>query len=374
MNTKMILSCAAVAAISQWTFAEDAVKSEVKVNESNYDAVVKESQEGLGRWYVSPSVGVMVLDGNSGNVPAFFNLSLGYDLTDYVSLEAGMLYSPHAIPKVGGGNDQLFGPSADVLFHLLGRESRFDPYLTLGAAYWYSGANIFGDEARNHTMVAPRIGLGMGYRLTDNWTIRAQAKTGMQIQESDLGGSFVETVELGALYRWGGGETEHKSDAIIPEAEDYNKKLEKDFNGIVKDATPEGAQDIMILELYINFDYDETVIKPEYYAGLNEISRVIKKAIAKNPNVTVSVEGHADRRHKSSAKYNQNLSERRAEVVKGYIANTGVDAAKLSAIGYGFSRPKVTPDLDKGNPENRRVDIFIRGVGDEASRNELRKN
>ncbi len=86
------------------------------------------------------------------------------------------------------------------------------------------------------------------------------------------------------------------------------------------------------------------------------------------------MEGHADRRHKSSAKYNQNLSERRAEVVKGYIANTGVDAAKLSAIGYGFSRPKVTPDLDKGNPENRRVDIFIRGVGDEASRNELRKN
>jgi len=44
----------------------------------------------------------------------------------------------------------------------------------------------------------------------------------------------------------------------------------------------------------------------------------------------------------------------------------------VKTVGYGFHRPKVTPDLDRGNPENRRVDVFIHGVGDAANRDRLR--
>jgi OOP family OmpA-OmpF porin len=141
----------------------------------------------------------------------------------------------------------------------------------------------------------------------------------------------------------------------------------------VKEVTPDNANDYMMYELYINFDYDKTIIKAEYNSGLNEIARVIRKAIAENPDVTVLAEGHADRRHGSRVAYNQDLSERRAEGVKGYLVATGVNGSKVQTVGYGFSRPKVTPDLDLGNPQNRRVDITIRGVGDAANRQRLRQ-
>jgi len=89
--------------------------------------------------------------------------------------------------------------------------------------------------------------------------------------------------------------------------------------------------------------------------------------------VTVLLEGHADRRHLSKADYNQDLSERRAEGVKAYLVSTGINGSKIQTVGYGFSRPKVTPDLDHGNPQNRRVDLTIRGVGDAENRAKLRQ-
>jgi OOP family OmpA-OmpF porin len=153
----------------------------------------------------------------------------------------------------------------------------------------------------------------------------------------------------------------------------YAEALVEKTGGAVVEVTQPGAVDEMNFEIYINFDWDKTDIKSEYNVGLNEIARVIKKATANNPDVTVLVEGHADRRHMSSAAYNQDLSERRAEVVKSYLVNTGVDGAKVSTVGYGFNKPKVPVNLDLGNPENRRVDVAIRGVGDAASRNRLRQ-
>lgn len=380
MNSKFLISAVMVSAVGALWAAED--KAPAASSEKQPELV--EQKNDVGRWYVSPGAGVIVMDNNLGNNAApFVSLKLGYDLNDYFSLEAGMMYSPSAPTKDDHG-DQLAGPVADVLFHMLGKKYRFDPYLTAGVAYWFSNGRDFGEitDQRADSLIAPRLGIGLGYRLTDNLELRAEGKSGIQLVDSSIRRSFVETVELGLLYRFGGSEGEGAcaSDAVVPaepvkpEAPAYNQKLEKDYKGIVKDATPEGAKDVMILELYINFDWDQTVIKPQYYDGLNEIARVIRKAVAKNPNVTVSVEGHADRRYKSSRTYNQRLSERRADVVKSYIVNTGVDGSKLSTVGYGFDRPKGKVDLVNGNPEDRRVDIFIHGVGDQASRDDLRKS
>jgi len=90
--------------------------------------------------------------------------------------------------------------------------------------------------------------------------------------------------------------------------------------------------------------------------------------LTRNPQATAVIEGHADRRTRSSEKYNQDLSERRAQAVVSYMVGKGVLDKKLTAVGYGFSRPKVQPDLVNGNPENRRVEIYIRGAGTNADK------
>ena len=353
--------------------------TEKEAADAKYDLVSSEDS-GASRWYVSPGVGIMILDGPTDNDPVFFRLSVGYDLTDYFSLEAGMMYAPvhDAEPGVKGG--QSAGPTADVLLHLLGKGGgRWDPYLSAGLAYWFADGKLFYKD--NREVLVPRIGAGLAYHFTDDLSLRLEGKTGFPTQSRDIDNSWITTAELGLLYRFGGSGGSGKADAgagagmSVPPVKkmSYAEDLDKKTGGAVKDATPPDAKDVMVYEVYINFDYDQTVIKPEYNVGLNEISRVIKKAVANNPNAVVSVEGHADQRHKSSASYNQDLSERRADVVKSYLVGTGVDASKVRTVGYGFTRPKVTPDLDRGNPENRRVDIFIHGVGDAASRDRLRQ-
>ncbi|MCL1920200.1 MAG: OmpA family protein [Kiritimatiellaeota bacterium] len=339
--------------------------------------LTKSERSDQSRWYVSPGVGIMILDGPTDNEPVFFRLSLGYDLTDYFSVEGGMMYAPahDAAPGVKGG--QSAGPTADLLFHVLGKEGgRWDPYLTAGLAYWFANGDLFYEHHRE--VLVPRVGAGLAYHLTDDLSLRLEGKTGFPFKTRDIDDGWITTVELGMLYRFGGSsDNRGKAGLSVPttpvENANYAEKLAQDTGGAIKDATPPGALDMMVYELYINFDWDQTAIKPEYNVGLNEISRVIKKAFEANPNATVSVEGHADQRHGSGVAYNQGLSERRAAVVKDFLVRSGVDTSKVRTIGYGFSRPKVRPiDLVNGNPENRRVDIFIHGVGDAASRDRLR--
>ncbi len=353
------------------SFAQEITeKQAAEADKSNVNPaqVTTTEKDTSNRLYVAPGVGMMIMDGNAGNKPVYFSARLGYDVTDRISVEGGMLYSPSVSEEGGHTSYSMGGVTADVLFHLIDKQYKFDPYLTAGGAFLFSNGDVLCDN-ESYGFIAPRIGVGLAYHLTDNLSVRAEGKTGIQPAADSMDDGIITTAELGMLYRFGGGEKTSKP----VEAKPYNETLKTEFKGVVVDATPVGAQDVMILEVYINFDYDQTVIKPEYYSALNEIARVIKKAAAKNPNVTVSVEGHADRRTKSVESYNQKLSERRSEVVKGYLVSTGCEGSKMSTVGYGFSRPKVPHDLINGTPENRRVDVFIHGVGDEASRNELRK-
>jgi outer membrane protein OmpA-like peptidoglycan-associated protein len=364
LNTFFACSVASISFAQQVTEKQAAEADKTTINPAEVTTTEKDESR---RLYLAAGVGMMIMDASAANEPVYFSARLGYDLTDHVSLEGGMLYSPSVSEQGGTTSYSMGGVTADVLLHLLDKQYKFDPYLTAGAAFLFSNGEVLADQD-SYGFVAPRLGVGLAYHINDNLSIRAEGKTGLQPSATHMDEGMVTTAELGMLYRFGGSEKV----AEPTEAPTYNQKLQDDFKGVVKDATPEGAKDVMILEVYINFDYDQTVIKPDYYPALNEIARVIKKATAKNPNVTVSVEGHADRRVKSVAAYNQKLSERRADVVKGYLVSTGCEGTKMSTVGYGFNRPKVPHDLINGTPENRRVDVFIHGVGDEASRNELR--
>ena len=76
------------------------------------------------------------------------------------------------------------------------------------------------------------------------------------------------------------------------------------------------------------------------------------------------VEGHADKRKKSTREYNQKLSERRSRAVADYlIQNSGIKAGNVTAVGYGFDRPVAPNDTETNMQKNRRTDIYIRKGG-----------
>ena len=120
----------------------------------------------------------------------------------------------------------------------------------------------------------------------------------------------------------------------------------------------EGLTVVRTFELHIPFDFDKAVIKPESHASLDEVAQLLKD----RPELTARIEGHSDQLTKSNAAYSQKLSKRRAEAVLQYLAaNGGIAASRLSAAGYGFSRPKEPNDLKNpsGTPANRRIEIIV---------------
>lgn len=108
------------------------------------------------------------------------------------------------------------------------------------------------------------------------------------------------------------------------------------------------------IELEVLFDNDKAVIKPEYF---NEV-KAVADFMNKYSNTTAIIEGHTD--SNASDSYNQKLSQRRADAVKDMlIRQFGIEANRVSAIGYGEAQPRATNATAEGRQQNRRVIAVI---------------
>jgi len=103
----------------------------------------------------------------------------------------------------------------------------------------------------------------------------------------------------------------------------------------------------------IYFDFDKTTLKEESYVELNKVVDFLKL----NANVEIEIEGHTD--NKGSDVYNQNLSQGRSQSVVDYLVEQGIESNRLTAHGFGESKPIDTNDTDEGRANNRRVEFTV---------------
>jgi outer membrane protein OmpA-like peptidoglycan-associated protein len=109
----------------------------------------------------------------------------------------------------------------------------------------------------------------------------------------------------------------------------------------------------VVVSMMVHFDSDSAEIHPSDYSLLDRIAA----AVARDGG-NFEVAGHADAQN--TVEYNQRLSERRAEAVKNYLVDHGVDGSHLTSVGYSELRPIATNDTDEGRALNRRVEIVRR--------------
>lgn len=103
----------------------------------------------------------------------------------------------------------------------------------------------------------------------------------------------------------------------------------------------------------IKFDDNQSNIKPQYYAELDNAATIIKN----NPGINVEIQGHTSSTGK--AEYNQRLSERRALAVKRYLSRKTQAGQKLGVRGYGLTQPIDTNETEAGRANNRRVQLEV---------------
>lgn len=111
------------------------------------------------------------------------------------------------------------------------------------------------------------------------------------------------------------------------------------------------------MSLNIQFDTGRNEIKKQYYDELKKVGDFMNQY----DNVKGVIEGHTD--NVGGKALNQQLSQRRAEAVRNYIVtNFKVDRKRLSAKGYGMTRPVADNSTAEGRQQNRRIDAVIEEI------------
>jgi OOP family OmpA-OmpF porin len=102
----------------------------------------------------------------------------------------------------------------------------------------------------------------------------------------------------------------------------------------------------------VQFDYKKWDVKPQFNSNLDNIENILKN----NPGLNIRIEGHTD--DVGSMKYNIGLSGKRAQAIKDYLVDKGIDPSRITTTGLGFKQPIADNNTPEGRALNRRAEII----------------
>lgn len=343
-----------------------------------------------GDWYVAPSIAYFDDDGDRllDDSVAGGQIQFGKEMSDRFWLEGLLGY--HDIDGFPGQEHLEVGVNAVGNFL---PDSRFSPYAIGGLGYLRAdvGTPSFGGlppadtTANNLTATA---GLGLKIRFGDSpWSLRTEWRLRYAFDSDD---SLTDQIaSVGIQYSFGGSdapavvsepepvaEQDSDGDGVVDsldtclstpqgvKVDSSGCPLDSDGDGVAddRDRCPGTAAGVevdadgceVVIELKpVYFETESAVLDAEAQSALDESAATLKRY----PNVQVEIGGHADSRGTDA--YNMALSLRRADSVRKYLEQAGVNAAQLTVEGYGESRPVATNETRAGQAANRRVEIEV---------------
>ena len=305
-----------------------------------------------------------------------YKLFGGYQFDRYLSLEAGYFdlgqfnFAANTMPpgtyrgnlKLNGGNVDLVGTlPLTRRFALLARIGA--NYADVRDSFSGTGLVVVTDPRRSENATNYKFGFGMQYAFTESLVMRAEAER-YRIDDPVERGADIDLISIGLLYRFGRhpAVTEARAEVVpTPVAEP-----------VAVVAAPEPVPEppapppVMPTQQYCS------VLDVQFEINRHEIRRQDKEKLAvvgtfltKYPQTTAVIEGHTD--NVGTPGNNMTLSEARAESVVSYLEDHyQIAADRLTAVGYGDTRPRADNSSEEGKRLNRRIDAVIACVSDMA--------
>ena len=109
----------------------------------------------------------------------------------------------------------------------------------------------------------------------------------------------------------------------------------------------------IVFDTGLLFSSESATLNPDSRYNIEKLARILNRY----DDTNVVIEGHTDSTGSEAA--NQMLSERRAEAVSTLLRTYGVSGRRITAIGYGETRPVATNETEAGRRQNRRVEVLI---------------
>jgi OOP family OmpA-OmpF porin len=200
-----------------------------------------------------------------------------------------------------------------------------------------------------------KYGAGLQYDFTKSFGMRAELER-YRINDAVGNKGDIDLASIGVLYRFG---RSSRVAQYTPAPEPIAKAPETYVAPtVVMVPVPEKTQQYCTI-LDLSFEIDRGVIEREDMEKL----AVVGTFLTKYPGTTAVIEGHTD--NVGTEEHNLALSKQRAESVVTYLVDTThVDRSRLSAVGYGYSRPVGDNATEEGKRQNRRINAVVSCVTD----------
>ena len=303
----------------------------------------------------------------------------GYQFDRYIGIEAGYFslgrfgFTSTTVPAgTLDGRIRLHGINLDLV-GTLPLSERFSAIARVGAQH-ASARDSFGgngsvvvltpNPSKSETNV--KFGAGLQYAFTPNLMLRGEAE---RYRVNDAVGNHgdINMYSVGLVVAFGRAPAQRPMVASV-----YDAPPPPVPSAVVVAAAPPAPVPPppprrVSFSADTLFGFDRSEIRPQGKVALDQFAHELGDTQVD----AITVEGHTDRL--GSQAYNQKLSVRRAEAVKSYlVANGGVDAARISAVGMGESQPVTKAEDCRGTRPNaklvaclqpdRRVDVEVSGT------------
>jgi OmpA-OmpF porin, OOP family len=320
---------------------------------------------------ISPYAGGFLFQGDQNlNHNFVYGLRLGYDITKHWGIEAMGGYVHTRYNPIGRDDAaDIYNYRIEGIYNFM-PDSRFVPFIAIGGG----GQSItYDNNLPNKTRPVADYGVGFKLFFTDWLAFRVDVRHVLAF------GSVYNNLEYtGGLTFYFGGRTPAPAPLPVkeepapppppppppvkepepapapppppppPPVEEMKKAPE---------AASEMEQKIMEkgrATLNVEFDTGKSVVKQKYYKEIGSVADVLKN----HPEIKIVIEGHTD--NVGGKKYNLRLSQKRADAIKQVmIKKFGIEASRLTAKGYGFSRPIASNATKEGKQKNRRVEAAV---------------